>query len=725
MREASEACQEWLGKLEQLSTTNAQQKRHAGLSQAVDKMYELTDRLSRLPIGDEYLTKVISVKNEMEDLEASFVRSMQTAITTEREALSEATESVNRAAALAGVTKLLVISASAGLAVALGLLLARGISAPVLRLRDAAVELGKGNPEIRVETASTDEIGDLACAFNRMAEDLAVSQSYLENIVEAMADTLLVIDPQWRIERTNAAAATLTGYSEADLVGRDASMLLRGEALSELAGLFEGRASTLRVETSCQTQSGATVPVAASAALIRRPDAEGVFVVCLLRDTTQRQQLEATLRAARDAAQSASRAKSEFLANMSHEVRTPLNGIVGVTDLLQHSRLSPEQSRYVQMIDHSAQSLARIINDILDFSKIEAGELELDAVDFQLRDTIEPVSRTLGLAAEKKGLELVCNIKSDVPDRLVGDPGRLCQVIINLVNNATKFTERGEVIFEVELESRNESSATLQFSVSDTGIGIPADKQKEVFRPFRQVDASSTRVFEGTGLGLAISAQLVQRMGGRIWLESVPRLGSIFRFTARFAYSEEDTADTVKAPPETVAGMRVLVVDDNATNREILGEMLANWEMVATLCSSGSSALEQLEQEAREGRPYRLIILDCQMPEMDGFCLGEQIKARQDLAGSTIMMLSSSPSDGDLARCRDLGITAYLTKPVSQSGLLNAITTALNCREVPTETPAQRMSALAYQERSLHILLAEDNPGEPRGLPESPHASWA
>ncbi len=430
----------------------------------------------------------------------------------------------------------------------------------------------------------------------------------------------------------------------------------------------------------------------------------------LQREVTRGEALERELRAAMDAAEAANQVKSEILANISQEIRTPMNGIFGMTELALETEVTAEQRDYLALIRRSADSLLTVINDLLDFSKIGAGQLHLDPIPFSLYDSLDHAMKVLALQADEKGLELIYQIDSDVPDALVGDPGRLNQVIVNLIGNAIKFTEHGEVVMRVKRESSTQDEVSLHCTVTDTGSGLSDEQQGQIVKALTQATGAIFRPHGGSGLGLTISTQLVELMGGRIWVDSAVGAGSTFHFTGTFEPQRPAAVQRGRADLSSVQGLRVLIVDDNATYRRILAETLAHWQMQPVPVASSEKALVVLEHGQEVDEPFELVLLDAVMPGLDGFALAERIKRHPGVAEATIMMLTASGQRGDAVRCRELGIASYLTKPIKQSELLDAILTVLG-RSSLQDKPSALVTRHSLREsrQRRHILLAADN----------------
>ena len=540
----------------------------------------------------------------------------------------------------------------------------------------------------------------------------AAAVQHLAAIVESSEDAIIGETLDGTIMSWNRAAERLYGHTASEAIGRPVSIIYPPDQPDDGRQIVEHlkRGEVVRHDDTIRMRKdGTRIPVSVTISSITNTAGTTIGASAIARDITKRKQVEGQLQQAKEDAEAANRAKSEFLANMSHEIRTPMNGIIGMTELALNTALTAEQREYLGMVRSSADALLTVVNDILDFSKIEAGKLELDARDFDVRESLGETLKTLGLRAATKGLELVCRIPADIPAVLVGDAGRLRQVLLNLVGNAIKFTARGEVVVHVGIESQSRDAVELHFAVTDTGIGIPEEKRHSIFQPFEQADGSTTRRYGGTGLGLAISGRLVALMGGRIWAESEIGTGTTFHFTARFGVSPRPWVERQPRSALPLRNLPVLIVDDNATNRRVLYEMLRHWQMHPTEANGGLAALSELQRAAALGHPYPLVLLDAQMPDMDGFTVAERIRQNPALAGATIMMLSSADLPGDAARCRALGLATYLTKPIKQSELLDAMLAVMGDARTTAPAAAPLRAPAPEPSRSLRILLAEDN----------------
>jgi PAS domain S-box-containing protein len=538
-----------------------------------------------------------------------------------------------------------------------------------------------------------------------LLDDLKRTKDYVSNILENMMDTLIVVDLKGTIRTVNQATCNLLGYEKEELIGRPIAHVFTDEkAIKE----FFERKELRNYETDYQAKNGQRVSMLLNSSVTRDKDGRISEIICMAIDITMRKIAEKEMLKAREEALAASKAKSEFLASMSHEIRTPMNAIVGMAELLADTELNEEQKDYLEMLKISADNLLGIINDLLDLSKIEAGELELEETDFNLEELVETTCISLAPKVHKKGLELLFYLKSDVPRYIIGDPTRLRQILINLIGNATKFTEKGEIFVNVEIAERKKREVVLHFSVSDTGIGIPKEKQAKIFESFTQADSSITRKYGGTGLGLTISKRLVEKMGGKIWVDSEPGKGSTFHFTIHtLAVEKPIVKETV--PPE-IKNLKILIVDDNSTNRLILREIVSAWGFFPKEAENGLSALKELKSACEKSNSYQLILLDRKMPDMNGFELAKRIREIPEYSSTPIILLSSDEEKGDRDRAKAVGISNVLLKPIRRSKLYDSMVIALTKIKKKSE-PKEKKSKVdsRLQGISLKVLIAEDN----------------
>jgi two-component system, sensor histidine kinase and response regulator len=537
-------------------------------------------------------------------------------------------------------------------------------------------------------------------------------RAFLASIVESSDDSIIGTDLDGRILSWNQGAEKLFGYTAEEALGKHITLLFpASDRIDYLKSITKIRRQEHieRFESVRMGKNGVPLDVSVILSPIKDTTGRLLGVSAIYRDITASKRADAELIKAKDAAEAASRAKSTFLATMSHEIRTPMNGILGMTELVLESELTSEQRDNLQLVHLSAESLLTVINDVLDFSKIEAGKLEFESISFDVRDRLGEIMQTLGFRAHQKGLELIYDVHPDVPLALSGDPGRLRQILVNLVGNAIKFTEQGQILVDVALESIIADTACVHFSVRDTGVGIPAEQQEKIFEPFSQADQSMTRKYGGTGLGLTICSRLVEMTGGRIWVVSQAGKGSTFHFTAHLGVETLVSEETRPLHPTLLRDLPVLIVDDNFTNRQVLSGIVTQWGMIPTAVEGGRTALLALEAAKDAGLPFPLVLLDGQMPEIDGFTLAQQIQDHPELVRTAIMMLTSADHIGDATLCRKLGISAYLVKPVRQSELLNLICRSL--QQIPLsegEIPKVR-DAPWLADGPARVLVAEDN----------------
>ena len=556
--------------------------------------------------------------------------------------------------------------------------------------------------------------------FSSQAQELEGSEERYRNIIGSTFDAFIGISADGRISDWNAQSRATFGWTDCEAIGRPIEdfihfddQVTEGKSLfTFLQGSDEAPNQGRRLEVTARHKSGVLFPAEVSISVI--VIGQNMLLAAFVHDVTERKSAERQMEEARQAAEAASHAKSEFVANMSHEIRTPLNGVIGMTDLALETELTRDQRDYLETVKLSADALLSVINDILDFSKIEAGKIELEEIRYDLRECLELTLKTLAMRADDKGLELLCDISPGIPDAVIGDSGRLRQVVTNLIGNAIKFTSEGEVALHVAPEVNASGESLLHFTVSDTGIGIAANKLESIFDSFSQADTSTTREYGGTGLGLTISRRLVEIMGGNIWIESELGRGSHFHFMIPARAAERlPKAPEVDAAFEALRNVKVLVIDDNRTNRRILEGLLSAWGMLPTAVSDGASALDHLAAAANLSQQYQLILTDMHMPKMDGFGVVHQIQQNAHISPAAIIMLSSGAHRGDAARCQELGIYAYLLKPVRQMELREVITRALGGGQVEPRGQQMITQSLLRADRTLHpplnLLLAEDN----------------
>jgi len=638
------------------------------------------------------------------------------------------------------------------------------IARPIKVLRDKVKLIGSGQLDQRVDLGTGDEIEQLANEFNKMADKLAVSRESLEqqvvartaelrrekefseNVIETANNFLMVLDRNANLVLFNRFAQELTGYGHAEVIGKNAlDIFLPEREKGRIAGIFRsGMKGDIHgeIESTIVCKDGKERLLLWSNSVLKDGKGNPIGVLLIGNDITTRKRALENLEKAKNeaerakaeaeqmniqlqkaiamaeemavAAEAANKAKSAFLANMSHEIRTPLHGVMGMIELAQDTVRHDEQQDYLAAAKQSAETLMKVINDILDFSKMEAGKLELDITDFDLHSVVEGAADMVAAKAEKKRLELACMIHQDVPAHLRGDPGRLRQVLLNLLDNALKFTEKGEVVVAVQIEDRSDKKASLLFSVTDTGIGIAEDHRQQIFEKFVQLDGSITRRYGGTGLGLAISKQLVELMGGEIGMESRMGKGSRFWFKVPLEVQDYVPGEEEWRIPD-ISGMRVLVVDDNETNRTVLHKMFESFGCVPQSVSSGRLAISAINEAVKSGNPFKFVLLDYKMPEMDGEQTARGILADEKNRDVKIIMLTSAGKRGDVARFEQIGCAGYLTKPVKQSQLFDTLVTILSgtgeggkggsAARIVTEHSTTRVRMA----RGKKLLLVEDN----------------
>ena len=584
-------------------------------------------------------------------------------------------------------------------------------------LEDAIVIAQRGRQQSNNELGIARSHGASQTATRQAAADRDDLET-LSLVASQSPIAILVMDAHGGLQWANPAFGKLTGYSDAEVIGRRVDQLLFGPS-TEVKSVrkFEQALRNGHEMTDDVLQyhrNGRTMWVELRLIPIRDANGRLARWIGIETDITVRHQTEEALRAAKQSAEMSNRAKSEFLANMSHEIRTPLNAVVGMTELALTTKLNSEQRDYLNCVQSSADTLLGLLNDVLDVSKIEAGKMEIENVTFNLAELVRETIKALAVKAHDKGLELAIHMPMDIPQYMEGDPMRIRQVLYNLVGNGIKFTEQGEVVVEVEEQWTTDDEICLHIAVRDTGIGIPKDRLQQIFESFTQVDSSMARRFGGTGLGLTITSELVRMMEGKIWVQSSLGEGSTFHFTIQLRLVEPPESAPLAVDAEELVGKQALVVDDNATNRRILDEILRHWGIEPTLTDGAEAAMEELQKLSQTGQTFELVLLDAMMPRVDGFELAEWIKNRPELNCGPVMMLSSADRPNSAARCRQLGIETYLVKPVSASSLLEAIMASLSghhSKQCAADKTISDCGPIASDEpvRLLKVLVVDDH----------------
>ncbi len=544
-------------------------------------------------------------------------------------------------------------------------------------------------------------------ALKRIENALRESEERSRNIHDYIEDGYSEVDLRGTFLFVNDAYCRMFNRSKHEVLGASYKQFFNSANAAAIREVYINVYKTGQPVKAFEHEPRPGLFVEQSISLKRNAKGEPVGFVSVVRDCSVRKRYELELARAKETAEAANRAKSEFLANMSHEIRTPMNGIIGMTELALSIGVTPEQREFLSMVKSSADSLLVIINDILDYSKIEAGKIVLDPTPFNLSEIVGDAMKSLATYAHQKGLEIAFHVDPNVPLDLVADSIRLRQVLVNLVGNAIKFTERGEVVVDVTVENETAEELKLHFAVRDTGIGIADEIQAKLFEAFEQADTSTTRRYGGTGLGLAISKRITQLMGGEIWIHSAPGAGSTFHFTVQCVRAAAPAGGTTPVSMQSLQGVRAMIIDDNLTNRRILLELLRRWQMQPQEASSGPEGLKLLEHATRSAAPYRLILLDEQMPGMSGFEVIDHIRANPALRGATIMMLTSVEQSFSTVQYREKGVESYLIKPVKPAELLNMIRKTLGRQAEELHSPAIKDDLAA--QRPLSILVAEDN----------------